>query len=71
MGFSVTDRYSYQELINKVADNLNVNGRDMYIDAILPGYDFISEIAKAPYINNYATVDLLGIEYLEYIPQYI
>jgi hypothetical protein len=71
LGFSVTDRDSYKALISKVADNLNVYWYDMFINTILPGYDFIDEIAKAPYDNNYATVGLLGIEYLEYTPQYI
>jgi hypothetical protein len=71
LGFSVTDPDSYKALISKVADNLNVYWYDMFVNTILPSYDFIDEIAKAPYDNNYATVGLLGIEYLEYTPQYI
>lgn len=56
-------------IIKAAAENTNLESMQFIYD--LAYYDIMFELARAPHENKYATSDLIGIQYLKYIPQFL
>ena len=63
--------YVYWATISQIAENLDDNPYSIWITTFGKGFDFMDELSKPPLLNKYANAQLIGIEYLEYIPQYL